>query len=77
VVVRAPSSEWGEVPVVFSAGRASLESVKATVVTRLGRASAPVAIVTVASVPLLPSGKPDRVSLTAFAASRGVSPGRQ
>jgi O-succinylbenzoic acid--CoA ligase len=77
VVVRAPSAEWGEVPVVFSTGRASLESVKTTVVARLGRASAPVAIVTVESVPLLTSGKPDRVSLTAFAASRGVSAGPQ
>jgi O-succinylbenzoic acid--CoA ligase len=76
VVVRAPSAKWGEVPVVFSSGRASLESVKATVVAQLGRASAPVAIVTLESVPLLASGKPDRVSLTAFAASRGVSAGR-
>ncbi|MDQ1597436.1 MAG: o-succinylbenzoate---CoA ligase [Microbacteriaceae bacterium] len=77
VVVRAPSVEWGEVPVVFSSGRASLESVKATVVARLGRASAPIAIVTVQGVPMLSSGKPDRISLTAFAASRGVSAGGQ
>jgi O-succinylbenzoic acid--CoA ligase len=71
VVVRAPSAEWGEVPVVFSAGVATLAEVKSIVVAALGRASAPVALIRVESVPMLSSGKPDRVSLAAFAASRG------
>ncbi|CAN5457406.1 o-succinylbenzoate--CoA ligase [soil metagenome] len=75
VVVRSPSVEWGEVPVIFTSGRATLAEVKATVVAALGRASAPVALVRVESVPQLANGKPDRVSLTAFAATRGGRPG--
>lgn len=77
VAVRAPSAEWGEVPVVFSSGNATLAEVKATVVAQLGKASAPVAFIRVESVPLLPGGKPDRVGLTAFAASRGAVPTRR
>jgi O-succinylbenzoic acid--CoA ligase len=51
--------------------RAPSAEVKAAVVAALGRESAPVALVRLASVPLLPNGKPDRVSLAAFAAARG------
>ena len=75
VAVRSPSAEWGEVPVVFTCGIATLAEVKATVIAALGRASAPVALVRVESVPQLPNGKPDRVALTAFAATRGGRPG--
>jgi len=74
VAVRSPSAEWGEVPVVFSSGISTLAEVKATVVAALGRASAPVALVRVESVPQLPNGKPDRRALTAFAASQGGRP---
>ena len=74
VAVRSPSAEWGEVPVVFSSGVSTLAEVKATVVAALGRASAPVALVRVESVPQLPNGKPDRRALTAFAASQGGRP---
>lgn len=76
VVVRAPSAEWGEVPVVFSAGVSTLSMVKAAVVSALGRAAAPVALIRVESMPLLASGKPDRRGLTAFAATRGGTPTR-
>ncbi len=75
VAVRSPSAEWGEVPVVFTCGIATLADVKATVIAALGRASAPVALVRVESLPQLPNGKPDRVGLTAFAATRGGRPG--
>ena len=71
VAVSAPSAEWGEVPVVFTSGQATLVEVKAAVIAALGRASAPVALVRVESVPQLPNGKPDRRALTAFAAARG------
>ncbi len=71
VAVGSPSEEWGEVPVVFTSGHATLADVKAAVIGALGRASAPVALVRVESVPQLPNGKPDRRSLTAFAAARG------
>lgn len=74
VVVRSPSAEWGEVPVVFSSGAATLAEVKAVVVSALGRASAPVAVVRLEAVPHLPNGKPDRVALAAFAAARGGPP---
>lgn len=71
VAVSAPSDEWGEVPVVFTSGQATLVEVKVAVIAALGRASAPVALVRVESVPQLPNGKPDRRALTAFAAARG------
>jgi O-succinylbenzoic acid--CoA ligase len=71
VAVRSPSDEWGEVPVVFTSGQATLAEVKAAVIAALGKASAPVALVRVESVPQLPNGKPDRRALTAFAAARG------
>lgn len=71
VAVGSPSEEWGEVPVVFTSGHATLAVVKAAVIAMLGRASAPVALVRVESVPQLPNGKPDRRALTAFAAARG------
>jgi O-succinylbenzoic acid--CoA ligase len=70
VAVGSPSEEWGEVPVVFTSGHATLAEVKAAVIAALGRASAPVALVRVESVPQLPNGKPDRRALTAFAAAR-------
>ena len=75
VAVRSPSAEWGEVPVVFTSGLATLAEVKATVVAALGRASAPVALVRVESVPQLANGKPDRLGLTEFAATRAGRPG--
>ena len=75
VAVRSPSAEWGEVPVVFTSGLATLADVKATVVAALGRASAPVALVRVESVPQLANGKPDRLGLTEFAATRAGRPG--
>ena len=75
VAVRSPSAEWGEVPVVFTSGLATLAEVKATVVAALGRASAPVALVRVESVPHLANGKPDRLGLTEFAATRAGRPG--
>jgi O-succinylbenzoic acid--CoA ligase len=71
VVVRAPDATWGEVPVVFAAASAGLVAglaeVRAAVAERLGRAAAPARIVTVAELPLLASGKPDRVELARLA----------
>jgi O-succinylbenzoic acid--CoA ligase len=65
VVVAADSVEWGQVPVVVVAGRAApeLADIREHVVSALGRAAAPARIVTVERMPLLASGKPDRVSL--------------
>ena len=68
VAVRAPSLTWGEVPVVFSTGVLPLDELRSIVSAALGPASAPAAIVRVSSVPVLSSGKPDRVALAELAA---------
>lgn len=68
VAVRAPSAEWGEVAVVFSTGTARLEDVRTAVAAALGRASAPAAFIHLDELPMLSSGKPDRVTLGEFAA---------
>ncbi|NRD25246.1 AMP-binding protein [Frigoribacterium sp. VKM Ac-2836] len=71
VVVRAAHARWGEVPVVVTAaapppsGAADdLAALRRAVAVVAGRAAAPDRIVRVDVVPLLPSGKPDRVALT-------------
>ena len=69
VVVRASSERWGEVPVVITTGTARLDTVRADVASALGRAAAPAAVVTVEELPLLASGKPDRVALARLASS--------
>ncbi len=68
VVVKTTSERWGEVPVVVSTGVAALAEVRAYVAERVDRASAPAAIVTVERMPMLASGKPDRVALGVLAA---------
>lgn len=68
VVVRARSARWGEVPVVITTGAAVLAVLRADVATALGRAAAPAAVVTVTELPMLASGKPDRVALERLAA---------
>lgn len=67
VVVPVPSAEWGEVPVVVSAVARPLDEVRAAVASTLGAAAAPSRILLVDRMPLLPSGKPDRLSITALA----------
>jgi O-succinylbenzoic acid--CoA ligase len=78
VAVRAPSAEWGEVAVVFTASMdavARLDELRAAVRAELGVAARPAALLAVESIPLLPSGKPDRVSLAAVAAAWADDPG--
>ena len=78
VAVRAPSVTWGEVPVVFSTGALPLDDLRSIVAAALGPASAPAAIVRVAAIPQLSSGKPDRISLAELAAaSASVEPQSQ
>jgi O-succinylbenzoic acid--CoA ligase len=78
VAVRAPSAEWGEVPVVFSTGSARLEDLRAVTSKALGRASAPAAFIHLDELPVLSNGKPDRVTLSEFAVSwAGGAPGPQ
>lgn len=63
VVVAGRSERWGEVPVVVSAAPGDLGALRRAVGDALGAAARPQRIVTVAEVPLLPSGKPDRRAL--------------
>jgi O-succinylbenzoic acid--CoA ligase len=65
VVVRAAHPRWGEVPVVVTTGDApDLTELRRVLVERAGRAAAPDRVVVVDALPLLPSGKPDRVAVT-------------
>ena len=67
VAVRASSARWGEVPVIVSTLAADLAALRTEVAARLGVAAAPAAVITVEHLPLLSSGKPDRVALTRLA----------
>jgi O-succinylbenzoic acid--CoA ligase len=66
VVVAAPHPEWGETPVVVTEVAADLDAVRAVVASRLGSAAAPTRVVLVDRIPLLSSGKPDRLALAAL-----------
>ena len=68
VVVPAADERWGEVPVVVSTVSMPLDELRAVVAKELGVAAAPSAIVVVDSIPLLASGKPDRLALRAVVA---------
>jgi O-succinylbenzoic acid--CoA ligase len=81
VVVAASSDEWGQVPVVVVAGDAApamtdagLTEIRAHVASALGRAAAPARVVSLERMPLLGSGKPDRVAITHLASG---APGAQ
>ena len=67
VVVGAPSAQWGQVPVVVTTLRVSLDELRSAVANAIGRPAAPASILIVDSIPMLSSGKPDRVTLTALA----------
>ncbi len=68
VVVRAPSERWGEVPVVVTTGGMPLEPLRSATAGALGRAAAPAAVFVIDEIPLLASGKPDRVALATLTA---------
>jgi o-succinylbenzoate---CoA ligase len=67
VVVRAPSERWGEVPVVVTTRTIDLDRVRTVVKAQLGAASAPDRVVIVDAIPLLSSGKPNRIELQRLA----------
>jgi O-succinylbenzoic acid--CoA ligase len=66
VVVAAPHAEWGESSVVVHTVGMPLPQLREVVVVRLGPAAAPSRIVLVDELPLLASGKPDRVAIAAL-----------
>jgi o-succinylbenzoate---CoA ligase len=67
MVVRAPSERWGEVPVVVTTRAIELDELRTLVKAELGSASAPDRVVVVGAIPLLTSGKPDRIELQRLA----------
>ncbi len=87
VVVAVDDAEWGQVPVVVVergadavAERASLlpppalAEVRAHVAATLGRAAAPASVILVARLPLVSSGKPDRIAAARLAATLRATP---
>ncbi len=66
VVVRAEHEKWGEIPVAFTANTDDPAPAIAAIEAALGVAARP-RIRRGSAIPLLPSGKPDRVSLQAKA----------
>jgi o-succinylbenzoate---CoA ligase len=65
VVVPADDARWGQVPVVVATGSMQLAALRSIAIAALGVAAAPAQLVTVDSIPLLASGKPDRLALRA------------
>lgn len=66
VVIAAAHPEWGETAVVVTEVAVRLDELRGAVGSRLGRAAAPSRVVVVASIPLLASGKPDRLGLASI-----------
>jgi O-succinylbenzoic acid--CoA ligase len=70
VVVPAPDARWGEVPVLVTTRTiGDLEVLRADLGARLGPAARPARMLRLDELPMLASGKPDRVTLTALAAA--------
>jgi len=67
VVVAAPHPQWGEVPVVVGTATMGLKELRREVALRLGPAASPDRMLLVDELPLLPSGKPDRLAIAALA----------
>jgi len=67
VVVGVPSPEWGEVPVLVSTSEVSPAELKPLVVESLGRAAVPASVIVLERMPLLASGKPDRLAIRELA----------
>jgi o-succinylbenzoate---CoA ligase len=67
VVVAGADARWGQVPVIVTTEEAEFAEGIAAVARELGRAARPARVVRVAALPLLESGKVDRIALTALA----------
>lgn len=64
LAVALPDQQWGHtVALVTTAAPPPVEQVRAHVAARLGPAAAPRAVMQVAAIPLLASGKPDRLAV--------------
>lgn len=63
VVVAAPHPEWGEAPVVITTSAIDLEVLRQSVAAQLSAAAAPARIILIDKIPMLSTGKPDRLAL--------------
>lgn len=70
IVVSATDSQWGEVPVVVTTHQCDLEQLRAAAKEALGPAAQPRSVLTLDEIPLLPSGKPDRLAITELVTRR-------
>lgn len=66
VVVAVDRPGWGAAPAIVSTGEADLDEVREWVAANLGPAARPVLLRRVAAIPLLASGKPDRLAIRAL-----------
>jgi o-succinylbenzoate---CoA ligase len=72
VVVGVPDERWGEVPVAVTASTDfDPDAVTAAVADELGAPARPARVLTVQTLPLLPSGKVDRLAVRALALEQG------
>lgn len=67
VVVGAEHETWGHVPVVITTKNLDLTALRLGIGAELGPEARPDRVLTIPEIPLLPSGKPDRLALTALA----------
>ena len=67
VVVGAEHETWGHVPVVVTTKNLDLTALRLGIGAELGPEARPDRVLTIPEIPLLPSGKPDRLTLTALA----------
>lgn len=78
VVVPVTDERWGEVPVVVTVGRhPELTEIADAVASVLGKPARPAHVVRLDSMPVLPSGKPDRLAIVAVVAVTLGSEGAQ
>ncbi|QYH34606.1 AMP-binding protein [Salinibacterium sp. M195] len=63
VVVAAPHPEWGEAPVVITTSAIDVDVLRQSVSAQLGAAAAPARVMLIDAIPLLSTGKPDRLAL--------------
>jgi o-succinylbenzoate---CoA ligase len=66
VVVAGTHEEWGQVPVVVGVTGIDLDKAREVVGARLGAHARPDRFVHVPEIPMLASGKPDRVAIAGF-----------
>lgn len=70
VVVPVTDAEWGQASVVVTASPAAIDDIREVVGDHLGAPARPRSILVLDELPLLASGKPDRVALRADVSSR-------